>query len=55
MNLTLDLQSQADYFLTFIFGCIYDIDWIYNLHVDFIVFDATDLAVVHDTSLDLNG
>ena len=31
MTLTVDLQSQADYFMAFfIFGCIYDID-IYDI------------------------
>ena len=54
MTLTVDLQNQGqvDYFMTFfIFGCIYDIDL--DLRVDFIVFDAKDLAFIkicHSTS-----
>ena len=48
MTLTVDLQNQGqvDYFMTFfIFGCIYDIIRL-DLRVDFIVFDAKDLAVI---------
>ena len=48
MTLTVDLQSQdqADYSMTFfIFGLYawYRLD----LHVNFIVFDATDLAIIN--------
>ena len=57
MTLTVDLQNQGqvDYCMTFfIFGCIYDIARL-DLRVDFIVFNATDLAVIkicHLTSKD---
>ena len=57
MTLTVDLQiqGQVDYCMTFfLFGCIY-IWYRLDLRVDFIVFDAADLAVIkifHLTSKD---
>ena len=57
MALTVDLrnQGQVDYCMTFfMFGCIY-VWYRLDLRVDFIVFDATDLAVIKILSLDLKG
>ena len=47
MTLTVDLQSQGQVEVCmnfFIFGCIYDMYGL-DIRVNFIVFDATDLAV----------